>query len=329
MNYLNDTLRAILPVRPSCIGLGCWAIGGPFWDGNIPLGWGDVDDAESLSALQTGIERGINFIDTADVYGAGHSEKIVSQVLATNRESLILASKFGNVFDETSKQVTGQNADPAYIRHACEHSLRRLKTDYIDILQFHIGDYPPEQAVPVRDTLEELVHEQKIRSYAWSTDSPERATVFAQGMHCSAVQFQQNVLDDKKTMTTLIEQEHLIGILRGPLAMGLLSGKYSTHSITSDSDVRGKNAPEWMEYFKDGKARPEFLQKLESIREILTSKNRTLVQGALAWLWARSDNFLPIPGFRTASQVNELIDAVDSGPLESNQMQEIENILKR
>ena len=111
--------------------------------------------------------------------------------------------------------------------------------------------------------------------------------------------------------------------------MGLLTGKYTLDAKPSSDDVRGENSPEWMQYFKDGAPNPEWLQKMEAVREILTSAGRSLAQGALAWLWARSEVTLPIPGFRTVAQVEENCSAMQFGPLKEDQMGEIKSILGR
>jgi len=316
-------------IEVSALGLGCWAIGGPFWAGETPLGWGEVDDNESIRAIHAALDLGINFFDTANVYGAGHSERILGRALAGRRSQVVIATKFNAVFDEKTRQVIGADASPEGIRRACEDSLRRLNTDYIDLYQFHDNGYPADQAGPVRETLEELVKEGKIRFYGWSTDFPDRAEVFAQGPHCTAIQFQLNVLDDNPAVIALCEKYNLAAINRGPLAMGLLTGKYTLQTRVSADDVRGEKSPEWMRYFRDGRPNPEWLAKVEALREILTSGGRTLAQGALAWLWARSPQNIPIPGFRTVAQVQENAAAMQFGPLTPEQMREIEAILGR
>ncbi len=111
--------------------------------------------------------------------------------------------------------------------------------------------------------------------------------------------------------------------------MGLLSGKYTASSQPSNDDVRGEKSPEWMQYFKDGKPAPDFLGKVNILREILMSDGRTLAQGALAWLWARSEQTIPIPGFRTVAQVEENCGALEYGPLTEQQMEEIQTLLNR
>ena len=311
----------------SALGMGCWAIGGPFWDGETPLGWGEVDDTESIRAVHAAIDLGVNFFDTANVYGAGHSERVLAQAFAGKRDQIVLATKFNALFDEETRQVTGSSAEPAAIRQACEDSLRRLNTDYIDLYQFHDNGYPAEKAGPVLETLEGLVSAGKIRSYGWSTDFPDRAQVFAQGKHCTAIQFQCNVIDDNPAVTAICEAENLAAINRGPLAMGLLTGKYTAASKPSASDVRGENRPAWMTYFKDGKPAPAWLKKMEAVREVLTSDGRSLAQGAIAWLWGRSPQHIPIPGFRTVKQVQDNCGALEKGPLTAEQMQAVAEIL--
>ncbi|PKN92677.1 MAG: aldo/keto reductase [Chloroflexi bacterium HGW-Chloroflexi-6] len=316
-------------IEISALGMGCWAIGGPFWSGETPHGWGEVDDDESIRAIHAALELGVTFFDTANVYGAGHSERVLGQALAGKRGQVVIATKFNAVFDETTRQVTGSDSTPAGIRRACEDSLRRLGMEYIDLYQFHDNGFPVEKAGPVRETLEALVAEGKIRAYGWSTDFPKSAEFFAGGDHCASIQVQLNVLDDNPAIVDICEKHNLAAINRGPLAMGLLTGKYVAGVKPSIDDVRGEKSPEWMKYFKQGQPNPEFMQKVNAVREILTSGGRTLSQGALAWLWGRSEKTIPIPGFRTVKQVEENARAMAFGALTADQMQEINLILGR
>lgn len=316
-------------IEVSAVGMGCWAIGGPFWDGETPLGWGEVDDEESIRAIHAALDRGVNFFDTANVYGAGHSERVLGRAFSGRRSEVVIATKFNAVFDETTRQVTGSDSSPEGIRKACEDSLRRLDTDYIDLYQFHDNGYPADKAAPVRETLEDLVQEGKIRAYGWSTDFVDRAAVFAEGENCTSIQVELNVIDDNPEMVAFCEKQDLAAINRGPLAMGLLTGKYSPQTVVATDDVRGQKSPDWMKYFKDGQPNPEWMARREAIVEILTSEGRTVAQGALAWLWGRTQQTLPIPGFRTVAQVEENAGAMDFGPLTPQQMEQIESILDR
>ncbi len=314
-------------IEVSALGMGCWAIGGPFSSDGKAVGWGEVDDAESTRAIHAALEQGVNFFDTANVYGAGHSERVLGKALAGRRDQVVIATKFNAIFNEETREVTGSDTSPAGIRRACEESLRRLDTDHIDLYQFHDNGYPVEKALPVRETLEELVAAGKIRAYGWSTDFADRAAFFAEGPACTAIQLQLNVLNDNAAVIAICEAENLAAINRGPLAMGLLTAKYTAESEPGADDVRGKNGPEWMKFFTDGRPDPEWLARRDAVREILTSDGRTLAQGALAWLWARSPQTIPIPGFRTVEQVEENAGAMAFGPLNPDQMQEIADLL--
>jgi aryl-alcohol dehydrogenase-like predicted oxidoreductase len=111
--------------------------------------------------------------------------------------------------------------------------------------------------------------------------------------------------------------------------MGLLTGKYDANTDLAANDVRGKKSPDWMSYFKDGKPDPEWLTRRDAVREILTSEGRTVAQGALAWLWARSEQTIPIPGFRTVAQTEENCKAMEYGPLSASATKEIDTLLGR
>ncbi|MHA2246239.1 MAG: aldo/keto reductase [Candidatus Hodarchaeales archaeon] len=326
MNKISARKLGRSNIEVSAMGLGCWAIGGPFWEGNKPHGWGTVDDTESIRAIQRAIDLGVNFFDTADVYGAGHSEKILGKAIQDYREDVVIATKFGNLFDEKTKQITGTNSSPKYIRKACQASLQRLNTDYIDLYQLHIWTLPAGTTKAILEVLDDLKDEGLIRTYGWSTDVTSNAHLFAERQNCSAIQQELNVFVDGREIIELCEKYNLASINRTVLAMGLLTGKYRSDSQLSKDDIRG-DEPEWMKYFKDGKPVEEWLKKLDLVRDILASEGRTVVQGALAWVWARSEKTIPIPGFKSVEQVEENITAMEFGPLNPNQMQEIDKIL--
>ncbi|WP_455272169.1 aldo/keto reductase [Rhizobium herbae] len=309
------------------LGMGCWAIGGPFYAGDVPLGWGDVDDAESIRAIHRAVELGIRFFDTASNYGAGHSEEVLGKALASHPD-IVIATKFGFATDPATKQATGAFATPDFIRASLETSLKRLKRERIDLLQFHLNAFDPVEAYAVFDMLDGLRTEGKIAAYGWSTDWPERAARFAGRDGFVAVQHTMNVLEPADQMIALVEQTDLISINRGPLAMGLLSGKFKPGDRLAANDVRSADL-DWLHYFHDGVVAPEFSRRLDTIRDLLQSGGRTLTQGALAWLWARSPNTLPIPGFRTVKQVEENAGALETGPLSVSTMDAIDAALRR
>jgi len=320
-------------IEVSALGLGCWAVGGPWTFTGSPAGWSGVDDAESLRAINRALELGATFFDTAANYGAGHSERLLAQAFKDRRDKVVIATKFGYRVDEAAKAITfyGDKEEDSNVasrlRADVEASLKRLDTDYIDLYQLHVWGLTIERALEVRDVLEDLVKLGKIRAYGWSTDRTDAIKAFSTLPNCSTVQQQLSVLDGNMELLALCEEWNLASINRGPLGMGLLTGKFVPTSSFADDDVR--HHADWHPGFKNGKPTQEWLDKLASIRETLTSGGRTLSQGALAWIWARSPKTVPIPGFKTVVQVEENCKAMEFGPLNSDQMAEINRILGR
>jgi aryl-alcohol dehydrogenase-like predicted oxidoreductase len=236
---------------------------------------------------------------------------------------VVIATKFGHMVNEARKVVYKDDDQIlGNLRQDCENSLRRLMTDYIDIYQLHEASYDPEKAPLVMDILEDLVKEGKIRYYGWSTDLPDRARLFAEGEHCTAIQFALNVNFDIPEMRALCAQFDLGGINKSPLNKGILTGKFNPDSTFPEDDIRhGLN-------FKEGLP-AERLQQLESIREALTVQGHTLAQASLAYIWALDERMVPIPGFKTVEQVEENIGTMELGPLSEEQVREIQVILER
>ncbi len=313
-------------IEVSALGMGCWAIGGPWtWEqpegDPFPAGWGKIDDRQSIRAVHTAVNLGINFFDTAANYGAGHSEIILGKALGSKRDQVVIATKFGHVINETKKVVYKDDQQVlGNLRQDCENSLHRLGTDYIDIYQFHEPSFDPDQALIVMEILEELVAEGKIRSYGWSTDLPDRAGIFAKGRHCMTIQFALNVNRDNPEMRALCKEFDLGGINKSPLNKGILTGKFSSDSTFPEDDIRHGLS------FKGG-VPAERLEQLDALREVLTSRGHTLAQAALAYIWALDERMVPIPGFKTVQQVEENTGAMKLGPLSKEQMGQIAEVL--
>lgn len=313
-------------IEVSALGLGCWPIGGPFYSNGTNTGYGKQDDNEALKALYKAFDLGISFFDTSDIYGAGHSEKLLGKAFSGMRNNIVIATKFGFVFNEDTKECTGTDHSPEFIRKACENSLRRLRTDYIDLYQFHLGFIPLEEATPVFETLESLKKEGKIREYGWSTDNADSREFMIHKTNAVTIQHQYNLFINSDDIIKDCETYNLASINRSPLAMGILGGKYRLDSKPfGQEDIRGNNI-DWNFYFHDGLPNPNLLRQLDDLRCILTDGGRTLVQGALGWLWAKSSQTIPIPGFRTTEQVQELSKALETGPLTADQVSTIDSI---
>jgi len=318
-------------IEVSAMGLGCWAIGGPNLrtsDGEnfSQMGWGEIDDAESIRAIHAALDLGINFIDTANNYGAGHSEVVIGKALKGRRDQVILATKFGSVFDEAKKIHYDKGDDyiisPEFIRSSCEESLGRLQTDYIDLYQFHWGTYDEVRALEVIVTVEKLVTAGKIRTFGWSTDHPHLAAIFAKSPSCTAIQHRVNVFNPANEMLALCEEQDLASINKSPLNGALLTGKFHENYEFEETD--GRKDVDW-----NSEPLQKRLAQVEALREILSSNGRTMAQGSLAWIWAHSNRTIPIPGFKNVKQATENARAMDFGPLTKNQMEEIDKLLER
>jgi aryl-alcohol dehydrogenase-like predicted oxidoreductase len=319
--------RSGITVGP--IGMGSWSIGssaGIMRMGSQHLGWGDSDRQESVRSIQRAVDLGITLFDTANVYAAGRSERVLGQALAGVRDRVIIATKWGWVFNEDTGEMFREDHGPELVRPSLEASLRRLGTDYVDVYLFHENGAPADCADDLVAECERLVEEGLIRTYGWSTDFLPSAEAFARGPNCSVIQHQLNVFTDNQPMLDLCERLDLGSVNRGPLAMGLLSDKVTAQSRYAPDTVRG-SAPEWLSWFADGRPSPEFLAKRDAIRDILTSGGRTTVQGALGYILARSDRAVPIPGCRTVAQVEEAAGAIAHGPLTAAQVAEIHHVL--
>lgn len=307
-----DAMQRVLGrsgIAVSAIGLGTARVGG--------LGYsrrGDRETAlpaeaveESKRAIRAAIDRGVTLIDTADVYGAGRAERLVGEAIRGIRNKVVVATKFGELFDEATGAKPEGEVTPEYVRKACDASLRRLGIEAIDVYFFHLRDFPLDRAAGIRDALEDLASHGKICAYGWSTDDIERARLFAAGPHCTAVEHRLNIFDDAPDMIRLCDELDLGEIIRVPLLIGVLTGRWHRGDSLPASDRRS-----------DGFTDERFLRMLdraESLRPMLTQEGRTYVQGALAWIWTRSARAVPVPGFRTVAQAEELALAMKYGPL--------------
>lgn len=311
----------------SALGVGCWAIGGPWVASGRPAGWGEVDDEVSIRMIHTAIDAGIRLLDTADVYGTGHSEVVVGEALrrlpSSVRDDVMVATKFANQFDEVTRVASGQDVTPAAVRAACEGSLRRLGVEALDLTQMHGGADSAAEAEDVVATLEQLVAEGKIKAFGTSVDKPEVIATFGKSSAVS-VQSQLNVFGHDPEVLSTAHEFDLAVLARTPLAMGLLTGKYNLSNRPSEDDVR-RDTP-WWTYFDDD-AMADWLRRLEAVRELLTTDGRTLTQGALGYLWALDPVIIPLPGARTPEQVSEHAAAIGFGPLAPSVRAEIDTIL--
>jgi aryl-alcohol dehydrogenase-like predicted oxidoreductase len=312
----------------SPIGLGGWAIGGHFEFEGKPDGWGEVDDAQSIRAIHLGLEMGANLIDTADAYGTGHSEEIIGKALQGRREQALIATKFGFTYDRGRRALGPVNVTPDYIEQACRASLERLGTDHIDLYQIHPGEMSEDAAEAAAEKLEALAEAGLIRYWGWSTDDAAAARGMVRFPHFIAVQHELNVFHDAPEALALCEEQQLASLNRSPLAMGFLTGKFGPDSRMPASDVRGAGH-DWVRFFSGGKPDQAALDRLSAIRDLLQTGGRSLAQGALGWILARSPATFPIPGFKSEAQVRDNLGALEKGPLPADVMFEIDAVLRQ
>ncbi|MFK7755263.1 MAG: aldo/keto reductase [Sedimentitalea sp.] len=319
MNILGQD---VLPM-----GMGCWAIGGQFFAGSVPLGFPDVDDDESRRAIRATLDGGLRVFDTAAVYGAGHSERLLGDALKDQPDAIIV-SKLGTAIDEDARQVLHDETRADQVMPAIERSLRRLNRDHVDVMLLHLNALPIDKARPIFEQMEVARNEGKIRAYGWSTDFPDRTKAMLDLDGFIGIEHAMNVFVDVPSIQETVRENDLVAFLRSPLAMGVLTGKFDDGTVMPGTDVRSVNS-EKRDYFQDAKPARAHLTNLAAIRELLQSDGRTLAQGALCWLLAKSNNNMPVPGARTAKQAEENAAAVAFGPLASNVMSEIETLMIR
>lgn len=311
----------------SPLGMGCWPIGGEMYSGTQSLGYTRAEDDVSIRTIHAALAGGITLFDTAAAYGAGHSERLLARALHKHPEALV-ATKIGIGIDEDSRQISFEPFTASMAAPAVEGCLRRLGRDRIDLLLLHLNELPVSEAEALFDELGKMQKDGKIRAYGWSTDYSESAAAMAPRGDFKAVEFAMNVFYDAPRMQNVVGEHGLCALIRSPLAMGLLSGKYDSSTVMPKDDIRASGA-DWMEYFRDGRANPDFMKTLDAVRELLTIDGRTLVQGALGWIWAQAETNIPIPGARTPEQIEGIASALSLGALPAAAMAEIEALIQR
>lgn len=319
MKLLN---RIIPPV-----GMGCWQIGGDMFSGDMSIGYSRSDDAQSRATIDAALDAGIKLFDTAPAYGAGHSEKLLGEVLG-NRDDVLVVTKFGLDIEEGARRITGQNTDPASVLPAIESSLCRLRRDRIDVLLLHLNSLDVAEALPMFDEVAKAHDAGKIGTFGWSTDYTDNLISLDGRTGFGACEHAMNVFFDPVRIQSAIAERDLVAFIRSPLAMGLLTGKFDTATKLPEGDVRASGQT-WLAYFEDGRPSAEFLSMLDAVRELLQTGGRTLTQGALGWLWAKSEKNFPVPGARTPEQIRDTAGAIDHGPLPDSVMAEIESLIDR
>lgn len=316
-----------LPQDIPPLGMGCWQIGGQMFSGEMSIGYTRTDDAQSRRTIAAAYEAGIRLFDTAPAYGAGHSERLLGEALK-GRDDIVIVTKFGLDIDEDARSISGENTDPKSVLPAIEGSLRRLGRERIDVLLLHLNSLDPALALPLFEAVQEAQAAGKVGTYGWSTDYTDNLTALDGRPGVGAVEHAMNVFFDPVRLQSAIAERDLVAFIRSPLAMGLLTGKFDETSVLPEGDVRASGQA-WLAYFDNGRPNAAFLAMLAAVRECLQTGGRSLTQGALGWLWAKSAQNVPVPGARTPEQIRDTAGALDFGPLPPDVMEDIEGLIQR
>ena len=285
------------------IGLGTWAIGGSGWR----YGWGSQEDNDSISVIHEAIELGINWIDTAAVYGLGHSEEVLGRALKGKRDKVLVATKCGRKGSADGATITS-NLDADSIREELEASLRRLQTDRIDLYQVHWPTPDPK----IEEAWTEIARAVKAGKVRWagvSNFDPGQMRRI-QGVHpITSLQPPYSMLrrEIEKEILPFCVQNGIGVICYSPMQMGLLSGKFNRERVASlaADDLRGSNP-----YFTEP-ALSRDLELVEKLRPIAQRRGRSVGELAVAWVLSRPGVTGAIVGGRRPGQAKELAGAAD------------------
>jgi aryl-alcohol dehydrogenase-like predicted oxidoreductase len=282
----------------SLIGFGAWAIGGPARAGTMPIGWGAVDDATSEAALRRAIDLGITLVDTADVYGVGHSEELVGRVVG-NRPDIVVATKVGN---RVLADGMGFDYSERHVLESCDASLRRLRRDTIDFYQLHTARLPHLQQGECVAAMERLRGEGKIRYWGLSLatfhPAPEAEFLLAHGIG-HGVQLVLNVLNQRAVPLLARLAAAGYGVLaRMPLQFGLLTGKVGVDAVFGADDHRSFRLPR--------EALAAIVPALEShVWPVARQAGIAPTTLALAFVASFPEVSSIIPGIRTPAQAEQ------------------------
>jgi aryl-alcohol dehydrogenase-like predicted oxidoreductase len=273
------------------IGVGLWAIGG--------TEWGETEDKESLDMISAALDMGINFFDTADVYGDGHSEKLLGKAMQGQRDKFIVATKIGWKGFDHDKRVSAYDSVDKLVS-GVEENLERMQTDYVDLIQSHIDFREPNMEVFV-EGFQKLQKQGKVRAYGVSTSDFDYLKAFNADNQASSLQIDYSILNrtpEKEIFPYTMEKD--LGVLvRGPLAMGILTGKFTKDTEFEEGDFRQR----WIENEDEHQIFLNDLDKADKLRTL--ADGRSLAQLAIQFVMQHPAVTVAIPGAKRIDQLRE------------------------
>jgi len=295
----------------SAIGLGCMGMSEFYGSGNAD---------ESISAIHHALDRGVTFLDTADMYGVGRNEELVGRAIRDRRDEVFLATKFGNVRGPNG-EFLGVKGDPDYVRSACEASLKRLGVEVIDLYYQHRVD----PNVPIEDTVGEMARlkeEGKVRFLGLSEAAPQTIRKAHATHPITAVQTELSLWsrDAEAEVLPTVREFGIAYVAYSPLGRGFLSGRFKSPGDFPADDFR-KNHPRFQ-----GENFEKNIQLVREVEAMASEKGCTTAQLALAWVLAQGEDIVPIPGTKHVRYLDENIGALDVS-LSDEELRRLDEIL--
>lgn len=288
-------------IRVSTIGFGAWAIGGASEASGTPLGWGRTSDDESLAAIRRARDLGVNFFDTSDSYGFGRSESLLGIVLSRHRREVVIATKVGVV--RSSAGTLKKDFSREHILHAVDGSLKRLRTDYIDLYQLHNPTIEDLRHEGIQETMDRLQELGKIRYWGVSIFNPEEGIEIVNRNWGYSLQVLYNILNQAPASELFpLARARGYGIIaRVPLASGLLTGKYRQDTVFRSDDIR--------QNFLTPKRLEEAMARVDEVRSIVGGAERSMTEASLRFVLANDAVSTTIPGAKSVRQVESNVAA--------------------
>ncbi len=290
-------------IRVSTIGFGAWAIGGASEASGTPLGWGRTSDDESLAAIRRARDLGVNFFDTSDSYGFGRSESLLGIVLSRHRRDVVIATKVGVA--RSSAGTLKKDFSREHILHAVDGSLKRLRTDYIDLYQLHNPTMEDLRREEIQETMDRLQELGKIRFWGVSIFNPDEGIEIINKNWGYALQVLYNILNQAPASELFpLAKARGYGIIaRVPLASGLLTGKYRQDSVFRSDDIR--------QNFLTPKRLEEAMARVDEVRSIVGGAERSMTEASLRFVLAHDAVSTTIPGAKTVRHVEGNVAAAE------------------